>query len=49
MSAKSNGHRGPMPNRPETLESIQDEAYVEASRRFIRQERVVTDSLFNKV
>ena len=31
------------------LESIQNEPYVEANRRFIRQERVATDALFDEV
>ncbi|KAE8804651.1 putative LRR receptor-like serine/threonine-protein kinase [Hordeum vulgare] len=38
-----------MAKHPTILESIQDEAYVEANRRFIRQERVATNALFPKL
>ena len=31
------------------LESIQDEAYAETNRQFIRQERATTDALFDEV
>ena len=43
------GESALMAEQTAILESIQDEAYVESNRRFLREEQAKTDVLFNEL